>query len=129
MEACILCHKLLSSTVFASWDDVLMSKIRMATGSVVFMWCLVNQMLDKLADKFCDDMQEETEVLANVIVHTDPFAGFADGIWHCYRDTLCNASYYFSMDEMLILCHAAKVKVVIFMSSEEFLFVCWLKLF
>ena len=89
------------------------------------LWNAVKDHLDtllgdyELVDRFLDDVKEVVETFASVVVQTGPYAGFEAAIWPCYLDSLCQACYYLSIDELLLLCHAARVKVAIFLSSED----------
>ena len=40
-------------------------------------------------------------------------------VWPCFVDALCELQYYFSVDEVLLICTAARVNVIVFTAQGD----------
>ena len=40
--------------------------------------------------------------------------GFLDQFWPCFLDCCCDLGYWFSIDEVMLICKAADINVVVF---------------
>ena len=49
-----------------------------------------------------------------------------DQLWRCLIQCFCNQDYYFSMDELLLICRFADIRVVIFKAEGNVLKHCCL---
>ena len=60
-------------------------------------------------DGFSNRLSDVVKAYNNVLILCGPPVDFAEYAWPCLVEALCERSYYFTIDEILLICMAAAV--------------------
>ena len=74
--------------------------------------------IDKV-DRLIERISLAVNTFSSVSVSTGPPRHFESMVWPCFIDALCDLQYYFSVDEVLLICTAARVSVIVFTSQGD----------
>ena len=74
-------------------------------------------------DRLIERISFAVSAFSAVAISTGPPSHFESMIWPCFVDALCDLQYYFSIDEVLLICMAARVSVIVFTAQgDEFVY-------
>ena len=81
----------------------------------------VEQLLSHIdtVDGLIERISFAVTAFSSVAISTGPPSHFESMIWPCFVDALCDLQYYFSIDEVLLICMAARVSVIVFTAQGD----------
>ena len=74
-------------------------------------------------DRLIERIGSAVSAFSSVAISTRPPIHFESMVWPCFVDALCELHYYFSLNEILLICMAAPVSVIVFTAlGNEFVY-------